>query len=182
MRQFRFLLASLLFQTAATALCGSAYAVPTLSAISAKELTAKVSKSGHPTIVNLWATWCGPCKEEMPELIEVRAEHPGVELMLITGDTETDLKEAAEFLAKLGVEFPVYRLSEAPDVFMAPFIKDWAAVVPTTILFDAEGKRAQTFIGRVKKKDLEKKLGELARIKPGSKHASLASPAIIGSH
>ena len=155
---------------------------PTLAPLSAKELTAKLAKASGPTIVNLWATWCGPCKEEMPELIQAHKEHPGTTLMLITGDTDTDLKEAAAHLAGLHVDFPVYRLSEAPDAFMAPFIKDWPAVVPTTILFDGAGKKAQVWIGRVKKKDLEKKLDELgAKKADGAKHASLATPSNFGS-
>lgn len=139
------------------------------------------------TVLNLWATWCGPCKDEMPELVSFRKTYApkGVELLLVSGDSAEDLKEAAAFLTAQGVNFPAYRLTEAPDEFMKPLLPDWSATVPTTLIFDAKGKRIAAWVGRVSRKSLEsavdKALNELA---PGlaSEHApGLATTGKIGS-
>jgi thiol-disulfide isomerase/thioredoxin len=60
---------------------------------------------GKVVLVNFWATWCAPCREEMPMLMELRAQHmvAGVEVVGIALD---DVQPARDFIAELGVEYP----------------------------------------------------------------------------
>lgn len=120
-----------------------------------------LKKSGvQNTIVNLWATWCAPCKEEMPELIALRKKlaSKGTQLILISADSPESEKEARSFLSEMNVDFTTYRLSESPDAFMKPFLNHWPAVLPTTLAFDKNGKRIGYWMGRISIKDLEKRL------------------------
>lgn len=147
-----------------------------LTPLTAKELNSKIKNSGAKiTIVNLWATWCEPCKEEMPELVNLRERlaSKGVELVLVSADTGADLKKAASFLEQSGVRFQTYRLAQAPDKFMKEFETHWPAVLPTTMVFDIQRQRIGYWTSRVPIKELE------ARVEKGL--ARLASGGKIGS-
>jgi thiol-disulfide isomerase/thioredoxin len=154
-----------------------------LTPLTAKEVVAKAANA-KITIVNLWATWCAPCKEEMPELIRYYKSHAtnGAQLLLVSGDSPSEFKEAAEFLAKLGADFPVYRLSEAPDAFMKNLGEpNWPAIVPTTLIYDQKAKRIGYWAKRVPMKELET-IAAKALAKPSSGGASLATPSKKSSH
>lgn len=132
--------------------------------LSSQDLKIRLGKSKtRLTIVNLWATWCEPCRDEMPDLLRVSSKYPDVDLILITGDSDTDLKDAANFVAKIGVPFPTFRLTESPDHFMKMFLPNWTAVVPTTILFDKAGHKVSSWVGRIKITELEQHLKTLSR-------------------
>lgn len=92
---------------------------------------------GKVTVVNLWATWCGPCVIEMPTLAKLASEYKGkpVEVLAISVDRPEDTDKAKAFIAK-----------HAPLVFyqdpkMAlPFaFKPVAAGMPTTVIYGADG-------------------------------------------
>jgi thiol-disulfide isomerase/thioredoxin len=115
------------------------------------------------TVVNLWATWCAPCEKEMPQLIEFAKKNAprGVRLILVTADEPEDRKKAADFLTKLGADFPIYFLAESPDKFMSPFIKNWSSVVPTTVLFNRRGEKSFSWVSEIKFKDLQDRVDSL---------------------
>lgn len=147
-----------------------------LMPLTSKELNSKIKNSGAKiTIVNLWATWCDPCKEEMPELVNLhsRLASKGIELVLVSADSGDNLEKAATFLERTGVRFQTYRLAQAPDEFMKEFESHWPAILPTTIVFDDQRQRIGYWTGRVPIKELEKRIEKsLAR---------LASQGKIGS-
>lgn len=146
-------------------------ATPVLNPLSAVELQKELKRSDRQTtVINLWATWCDPCKDEMPELIELRKEllSKGTRLFLVSADSPDSHQDAAQFLKKMGVDFSVYRLAEAPDKFMKPFEPHWPAVLPTTMAFDHNGKRIGYWVGRVPVKELKKRL-EAAHAKTTNK-------------
>ena len=149
---------------------------PVLEALKAPALREKIDKNGaKATIVNLWATWCEPCKDEMPELLALqkRFASAGAQMILISADGPDDQKQAASFLEKVGIDFAVYKLDQDPQAFMKSFVENWTATLPTTLLFDQKGRRLGYWVGRVKLKELE---ARLSRALP-----RLDSPSKIGS-
>ena len=92
---------------------------------------------GKVTVVNLWATWCGPCVIEMPTLAKLAAEYQGqpVEVLAISVDRPDDADKARAFIAKHAP------LAFYHDPKMAlPFaFKPTASGMPTTIIYGADG-------------------------------------------
>ncbi len=78
----------------------------TLTLMSGEQVKLSALK-GKVVFVNLWATWCPPCREEMPSMVEFYNlyHEKGVELVAISEDTNRE--EVTKMLAKLGVAFPV---------------------------------------------------------------------------
>ena len=62
---------------------------------------------GKVVLVNFWATWCGPCRKEMPHLNRIAEKYRASGLVLLGVNVDDDARNAAETAAKLGVKFPV---------------------------------------------------------------------------
>jgi len=113
---------------------------------------------GQPVIINFWATWCGPCRIEMPEFQEAFAEHQADGLIVLGVNlTERDSINAVPgFLDEFGLTFPVV-LDEAGEV--ANTYKVFGQ--PASIFVDQNGDVHQVFYGPVNKAFIDARVGEL---------------------
>jgi len=91
---------------------------------------------GHPAVVNVWASWCGPCRAEMPVLQRVALDR-GREVAFIGVNRKDERGAARRFLRRAPLSFPSY---EDPD----GEIYDWygLAGAPATVFYDERGRRA----------------------------------------
>jgi thiol-disulfide isomerase/thioredoxin len=102
---------------------------------------------GRYVLVNLWATWCGPCINELPSLVRLQAELPQDRITVLPLDLERhDAGKVAEFLERTKIEgLPIYIDRD----FSA--MRGFAAnELPLTILIDAEGKEIARAAGEQK--------------------------------
>jgi thiol-disulfide isomerase/thioredoxin len=116
------------------------------------------SQKGKVLIVNFWATWCGPCREEMPDLIalEKRLGPQGVQLLLISTDEKSDEAKVRQFLETVKAAQPWYiKQADDDDNFINAFDPKWSGALPATFVYDRTGKRVKSFIGEVEMKQLE---------------------------
>jgi thiol-disulfide isomerase/thioredoxin len=92
---------------------------------------------GKYVLVNLWATWCAPCVAELPALARLKAAAPNIAVLAVdlTGRKETPAKAAA-FLKEHGAASLGANV-DTESVFMRSFT---AAVMPTTVLLDPQGR------------------------------------------
>lgn len=98
---------------------------------------------GKPLVVNLWATWCPPCRREMPVLARAQAGHPDVAFLLINQGEDAQVVRA--FLEHQGLQFSHVLLDPHSQVMRAM----GARALPTTLFFDAQGRMVDSHMGEI---------------------------------
>jgi thiol-disulfide isomerase/thioredoxin len=95
---------------------------------------------GRALALNLWATWCVPCRAEMPALdrLEAKAGGPGFEVVAVNVDTAR-LERPAAFLNEIGVKSLKRYADPSGDAFESLRLAGVALGLPTTLLIDAQG-------------------------------------------
>ena len=124
-----------------------------------KELLESGKAAGRPLVVNFWATWCVPCREEFPDLVKFRADYDPAKLdfALVSLDDPSDI--GGPVPAFLGEQraghFPSYLLNpDDPDAAIRLIDPTWHGELPATFLLDREGKVVYSRKGRVKVQEL----------------------------
>jgi len=113
------------------------------------------STRGQPVVVNLWASWCAPCRRELPAFVQAQQTMPGVTFaMLNQGETA---EEVNAFLHSQGLELAnVYR--DPDSATMHAFN---AQVLPTTLFFDRQGRLLDIHVGELTLASLRARLRAL---------------------
>ncbi|MEO7507716.1 MAG: TlpA disulfide reductase family protein [Pyrinomonadaceae bacterium] len=133
--------------------------VPELDLAGLQKTLARDPKARRPLLLNFWATWCDPCREEFPDLVKLANEFGprGLEFAAVSFDMVEDAQTAIPaFLKQVKAqELPVFWLN-VPDP--EPAIKlvdpDWGGGIPITFVFDADGKLVFKHMGRFNYKEL----------------------------
>ncbi len=112
---------------------------------------------GKWVVVNYWATWCGPCLKEMPELDELDHAREDV-IVLGLAFEETTPEDLIKFLEKRPVRYAI----AAVDVYAPPAAFAVPRGLPTTHLIAPDGSLQQSFIGPVTGADLERAIAAAA--------------------
>jgi thiol-disulfide isomerase/thioredoxin len=127
--------------------------LPKVTQIDAPSLKNLLKPNGRPLLINFWATWCAPCREEFPDLVEIGTDYKGkIDLITVSLDELSEIDgEVPKFLAQMKSEFPAYLL-KTPDEEAAIGLvsKDWQGALPFTILFDAQGETVYSKQGKFK--------------------------------
>jgi len=90
---------------------------------------------GRVVMINFWATWCGPCRQEMPHLNRLYDKYKASGFVLLGVNVDDDAKNAEVVATKLGVRFPVLLDSEK----LVSKLYD-LSTMPSTVLIDRDGK------------------------------------------
>jgi peroxiredoxin len=106
----------------------------TLHAMGGSNLRLKEQR-GRVVMVNFWATWCGPCRQEMPQLNRLYEKYKSSGFVLLGVNVDDDVAKAAEVARKLGVTFPVLLDTEKTVSKLYDL-----STMPSTVIIDREGK------------------------------------------
>ena len=102
-----------------------------------------VGLRGTPVIVNIWASWCAPCRAEMPLLERAAAEYEG-DVVVLGVDSRDATEPAADFLDDVGVTYPNV-FDRTGKIRRALALRGF----PTTYFFDREGRIVATVVGGI---------------------------------
>jgi thiol-disulfide isomerase/thioredoxin len=118
------------------------------------------AKGGRRLLVNFWATWCTPCREEFPDLVKIDQEFAGsadFEFITVSTDEVAEIKTSVPaFLAEMNAAaIPAYLLNaKDPEAAIALIDKGWHGDLPATFLFGTGGEILFLHKGRVKPDEL----------------------------
>jgi len=97
---------------------------------------------GKVVLLNFWATWCGPCKEEMPSLARLQSQFDSTRFQVVTVTTDMHPRGIKQFLDHLGIRLPVL-FDESEDVSRSFMVRG----LPTTVLIRSDGRAAGRAVG-----------------------------------
>lgn len=124
--------------------CAVAYAAPIAPGALAPDFTLRTlsgpnlrlqEQRGRVVLVNFWATWCPPCRQEMPHLSKLYDKYGSSGFVLVGVNVDDDARKAVDLATRLGLKFPVAldtdkKVSRGYDV----------SAMPSTVLIDREGR------------------------------------------
>ena len=136
--------------------------------LDAPGLAAAVAKEkGRVVLVNFWATWCVPCREEFPDLVRLEQKYRGRGLAVlgVSIDSAKDLPAVEKFLAKTQPEFPNYRKKSGGDdqVFIDSVDKKWGGELPFSVVYGPDGTKQKVLSGKQSYATFEKSVAGLLK-------------------
>ncbi len=121
--------------------------------------------SGNVVLLNVWATWCKPCKEEMPSLLRLRREHAKDAFRLILASVDDDDRLDTVVLPMLrgfGADFQTYLVHDSSDAaIISELDSSWSGALPTSFLYDKSGTIRNTLTGGRSYDEFEKAITAL---------------------
>ena len=101
-------------------------------------------------VLNYWATWCAPCRKEIPDLISLHEARDDVVVLGLAFE-DTEMENFDEFLEEFHPSYPILLVDvyAPPEPFGAP------KVLPTTIILNPEGHPVKTYLGPVTRENIE---------------------------
>jgi thiol-disulfide isomerase/thioredoxin len=106
--------------------------------------------AARATLVNVWASWCQPCRDEFPDLVRLSHELAGrgFRVLFVSADFADDVPNAKAFLAAQGVGGATYLKSGDDMQFIDTLDPSWSGALPGSILYDSEGRRVRSWEGK----------------------------------
>lgn len=120
---------------------------------------------GKPLLVNFWATWCEPCRDEYPMLNELAKQYApqGLKVVGVNMDQDGDLILMRRFIARYKPIFPNYRKkpAEAEAQFDRAVLPGWTGLLPISIFYGKDGRPVEHFLGEKNREAYERAIRSL---------------------
>ncbi|MCW8813015.1 MAG: TlpA family protein disulfide reductase [Chlorobium sp.] len=123
----------------------------TVKIINTDDLSAIINNSDLPLLINVWATWCMPCREEFPYLVKISNIYKDkVRVVGISvDDSEVSDSKVIPFIKNQKADFEIYLLKVVePEDFINLLNKKWSGAIPATFIYDKDGNQKEMLIGK----------------------------------
>jgi thiol-disulfide isomerase/thioredoxin len=137
-----------------------------VSQIDDAKLLELLKPKGRPLLINFWATWCDPCREEFPDLVRIENDYRGkIDVVTISLDDVAEINTTVKkFLTQMKAETQNYLLvTEDEGAIISQVSKDWSGGLPLTVFYNAEGGIEYFRQGKFKTDELRSKIDSLVQ-------------------
>lgn len=128
------------------------YDIPQVKIIEVEDLTGLINQDKNlPLLINVWATWCVPCREEFPELVKLAETHKNdIRVVGISVDDSEILdSKVVPFLKNQKAYYENYLLKVIdPEDFINLLNQEWGGAIPATFIYDKKGSQKEMLIGK----------------------------------
>ena len=136
--------------------------------LDAKGLAARIeAEKGNVVLLNFWATWCVPCREEFPDLVRLQnaLSQKGLRVIGVSTDFSKQLAAVDAFLAKNRPSFPNYHRKSGGDDqdFINAVDPNWGGELPFSVLYGRDGNKVRTLAGKSSYADFEREVLKVLR-------------------
>ena len=111
---------------------------------------------GHVVFLNFWATWCGPCKVEIPAFVELYDRYKDKGLVIVGVSIDDSAAQLRPFMKEWRMQYPVLQMNEAIETAYGPFYG-----VPTTFFIGRDGTICRKHMGPATKEQFEREIRAL---------------------
>ena len=115
--------------------------------------------AGKVVVVNFWATWCTPCREEMPGFVKLQERWRGRGVQFV-GLAQDPAPKVAAFRTELGINYPLW-IGEGEVMDLSRRLGNRQGVLPHTVLLDSQGRVIESKIGKFDEDALESRLAAI---------------------
>ena len=128
-------------------------------------LAAVKAPGAQAVLVNVWATWCEPCRQEMPDLVRFYRDNrgQGLRLVLISADDDDQRAEVTRVLTALSFDGPAFIKRGNDMTFIDALDPRWKGALPATFLFDGHGVKKTSWLGSVTYDELRARVSGLLK-------------------
>ena len=117
------------------------------------------AQKARPLLVNFWATWCDPCRDEFPDLVKIDKDYRarGLEFIAVSLDEPAEINTTVrQFLQQMRAAMPSYLLNtnNEPEAAISAVDPTWQGELPATFLFDARVQIVFKHTGRIDPKEV----------------------------
>lgn len=127
-----------------------------------RKILQRDTNAPRPLLVNFWATWCTPCREEFPDLVQIAKDYKerNLEFVIISLDDPAELKTGVpRFLQRMRAQMPAFLLNaDDSNAAISAVDPEWAGGMPATFLFDTGGQVVYKHLGPIKPEVLRAEL------------------------
>jgi len=121
----------------------------------------------HPLLVNFWATYCDPCRDEFPDLVKIDTDYRkhSLEFVTISLDDPTDLKTSVpKFLREMNATMPAYLLDVSDPEIVINFVdRTWQGSLPATFLYNEKSEIVYKHVGRINAAELREAIDKVIK-------------------